>query len=108
MVPDHDGVTVPVDLKVESFTDLVHHMFHKCGIWAGLLVAKANERLPTKPLDSFKLKLVSGQYMQVTKRCEGTFDLVYLYPPKRNQFETFGNESHNYESHKIRRHVRPR
>ena len=92
MVPDHDILTIPFDLE-DNFNALVSRMLNQNEMYAGGFVARGNEPLSTESLDSCQLKLVTGNKMKVTIRCEGAFYLQYSKPPKRNRIATFVEES---------------
>ncbi len=103
MVPDHDCLTVPVNVKVDKFVDIANEMLKKFGKSDGGFVAKPTDPLNCKQLNSLDLKLVSPKILQVTKRSEGAFEFEFEDQVNkkgvlvRNRVNTFVKESKDYD-----------
>jgi hypothetical protein len=103
VVPDHDCLTVPVNVKVDKFVDIANEMLKKIGKSDGGFVAKPTDPLNCKQLTSLGLKLVSPKILHVTKRSEGAFQFEFEDQVNqkgvivRNRVNTFVRESKDYE-----------
>ena len=97
VVPDKNGLSVPVDLQQEDATELANRMYDLYHDIFGAFVVRPKERLPSKPVNALhELRIKIRDQMLSSRKTLGSFYLANM-PYKYELCRDFIDEAEKSE-----------